>query len=88
VSYFRDGDHGDYFIVPIQLRADVRADLRLPKDLTAAEARRVANVVQALAVIPAPGNKEDGKPISSAELIARTEQFSGAIDDRGGGRGA
>lgn len=47
-GYFKSDPR--YHIVPIQIREDVRVDLRIPVDLTEAEAAKIAAVVKALAV--------------------------------------
>lgn len=47
VTYFNSDPA--FMIVPIQIRAGVRVDVRLPRDLTTSEAGKVAAVVQALA---------------------------------------
>lgn len=54
-SYFSTvGD--DFIIVPILIRDGVRVDVRMPKDLTEAEARKVAAVVNALALKDNPND--------------------------------
>lgn len=39
----------EFIVVPIQIREDVRVDVRIPVDLTKAEAERIARVVLAYA---------------------------------------
>jgi hypothetical protein len=47
----------EYIVVPIALREDVRADLRIPVDLSSAEAEKIARVVLAYA---SPTTRGDG----------------------------
>lgn len=49
----------EQFTVPVPLRPDVTAELRLPHDLTTAEASRIGLVLLALAVDALP------KPVSA-----------------------
>lgn len=59
-GYFREGLDARFMIVPILIREDVRVDVRIPKDLTEAEARKISAVVMALAGPPVP-SAEDGE---------------------------